>query len=114
MYLQYTLLKIRKKSIWKFTFSKYHVHCLYLFQTSQTANQYQNTCHYMANCLYLHDSYITKFDFVNYAFANLVAARLYLFLYNSCHFVIFNFRGCFHRLLLVQYDDERPIKSLLS
>ena len=27
------LLKIRKKTIWKFTFSKYHVHCLYLFKT---------------------------------------------------------------------------------
>ena len=27
---------------------------------------------YMANCLYLHDSYITKFDFMNYAFAKLV------------------------------------------
>ena len=32
----------------------------------------------MANCLYLHDSYITKFDFVNYAFANLVVAWLYV------------------------------------
>ena len=30
----------------------------------------------MANCLYLHDSYITKFDFVNYAFANLIVALL--------------------------------------
>ena len=30
----------------------------------------------MANGLYLHDSYITKFDFVNYAFANLVVAWL--------------------------------------
>ena len=28
----------------------------------------------MANCSYLHDSYITKFDFMNYAFAKLVAA----------------------------------------
>ena len=32
----------------------------------------------MANCLYLHDSYITKFDFVNYAFAKLVVAWLYM------------------------------------
>ena len=31
----------------------------------------------MANCLYLHDSYITKFDFMNYAFAKLVVAWLY-------------------------------------
>ena len=31
----------------------------------------------MANCLYLHDSYITNLDFVNYAFANFVVAWLY-------------------------------------
>ena len=31
MYIQHMLLKIRKKTIWKFTFSKYHVHCLYVF-----------------------------------------------------------------------------------
>ena len=29
----------------------------------------------MANCLYLHDSFITKFDFMNYAFAKLVVRR---------------------------------------
>ena len=28
----------------------------------------------MANWLYLHDSYINKFDFMNYAFAKLVVA----------------------------------------
>ena len=28
MYLQHMLLKIRRKTIGKFTFSKYHVHCL--------------------------------------------------------------------------------------
>ena len=31
----------------------------------------------MANSLYLNDSYITKFDLVNYAFAKLVVAWLY-------------------------------------
>ena len=31
VYLQHMLLKIRKKTIWKFTFYKYHVRCLYLF-----------------------------------------------------------------------------------
>ena len=30
----------------------------------------------MANCLYLHDSYLTKFDFMNYAFAKLVVVWL--------------------------------------
>ena len=28
----------------------------------------------MTNCLYLHDNYITKFDFLDYAFAKLVVA----------------------------------------
>ena len=31
VYLQHMILKIRKKTILKFTFSKFHVHCLYLF-----------------------------------------------------------------------------------
>ena len=30
----------------------------------------------MANCLYIDDSYITKFDFKNYDFAKLVVAWL--------------------------------------
>ena len=29
---------------------------------------------YTANCLYLHDSFTTKFDIMNYAFAKLVPA----------------------------------------
>ena len=33
----------------------------------------------MANCLYLHDRYTTKFYFMNYVFAKLVVASLYLF-----------------------------------
>ena len=32
----------------------------------------------MANCLYLHDSYTTKFDLMNYAFSKLVVAWLYV------------------------------------
>ena len=31
----------------------------------------------MANCLYLHESNITKFDFVNHAFAKLVVGSIY-------------------------------------
>ena len=38
VYLQHMLLKTRSKIVWKFTFSKYHVHSLYLIYTSQTAN----------------------------------------------------------------------------
>ena len=30
--------------------------------------------------IYLHDSYITKFDFMNYAFAKLLLERLYIFM----------------------------------
>ena len=30
----------------------------------------------ITSCSYLHDSYITKFDFMNYAFAQLLLARL--------------------------------------
>ena len=41
----------------------------------------------MANCLYLHDSYITKFDFMIYAFAKLVVAWLNKF---DCQFQIVN------------------------
>ena len=33
---------------------------------------------HLSNCLYLHDSCITKFDFMNYAFAKLVVAWLYV------------------------------------
>ena len=59
---------------------------IYIFQVScplslplfniPTANQYQNSCHSIANCLYLQDSYISKFDFMNYLYANLVVAWL--------------------------------------
>ena len=31
-----------------------------------------------ANCLYLHDSFISKFEFMNYLFANLLVAWLYI------------------------------------
>ena len=38
----------------------------------------------MAHYLYLHDSYITKFDFMNYDLAKLVVAWLYLPYTNLC------------------------------
>ena len=41
----------------------------------------------MANCLYLHDSYITKFDFVNYAFANLIVAWLQKLFWNKIEYM---------------------------
>ena len=75
MYQQHMLLKLRKPFL-KDTFIKNHVHSLCLFKISQSAYEYLNTCHYMVNCLYLHDSYTTRFDSMNYAFAKLVVAWL--------------------------------------
>ena len=37
----------------------------------------KETSHYTTNCLHFHESYISKFDFMNYLFANLVVAWLY-------------------------------------
>ena len=68
MYQQNMLMKLIKP-ILKYTLYKYHVHWLSSFKSSQTANQYK-----IPACLYLHDSYIIKFDFMNYAFARLVVA----------------------------------------
>ena len=38
----------------------------------------------MVNCLYLHDSYITEFDYMNYAFAKKVLALLYYWPFLLC------------------------------
>ena len=37
---------------------------------------FNNSCYSTANCLYLHDSYISKFEFVNYLFADLLVLWL--------------------------------------
>ena len=37
------------------------------------------------NCLYLHDSYISKFEFMNYHYANLLVAWLYVL--TNCTYV---------------------------
>ena len=68
------LLETRKKTIGKFTFIMSIVFAF--FKYPKTANQYWNICHYMANCLYLHDGYITKFKFMNYLFADLLVVWL--------------------------------------
>ena len=52
----------------------YNVTSIMSIGFAPTVNQFNNTCHFIANCLYLHGSYITKFDFINYAFAKLVVA----------------------------------------
>ena len=68
VYQQYMLLKLRKH-ILKYTQNKYHVHLLSSFKHLKLP--------YLSlygKCLYLHDSYIIKFDFMNYAFVKLVVA----------------------------------------
>ena len=69
MYQQHLLLKLRKP-ILKYTLNKYNVHWL----SSICLSVLEYLSLYMANFLYLHDSYITKFDFMNYATAKLVVA----------------------------------------
>ena len=64
MYQQHMLLKLRKP-ILKITLNKYHVYWLSSFKR-----------HYMANCLYLHDSYISELEFMNHLFANLLVVWL--------------------------------------
>ena len=68
MYQQHMLLKLRKPFL-KYTLNKYHVHWLSSFKHLKLLISIK-----MANCLCLHDSYISKFDFMNYAFAKLVVA----------------------------------------
>ena len=78
MYQQHLLLKIRKPVL-KYTLNKYHVPWLSSFKHLGLPISIKLpgslTC-YLANCLYLNDSYITKFDFLNYAFAKLLLAWL--------------------------------------
>ena len=62
MYQQHMLLKLRKP-ILKYTLNKYHVHWLSSFKHLKLPI----STYKMANCIYFHDSYITKFDFTNYA-----------------------------------------------
>ena len=54
--------------------NKYYSHWLSSFKHLKLPISIKIPVTIMANCLYLHDSYITKFDFMNYAFANLVVA----------------------------------------
>ena len=70
VYLQHMLLKIRKKTIWKITFSKYHVHS---FKHPKLPISIK-----IPVCLYLHDNSISKFEFMNYLFANLLVVWLYV------------------------------------
>ena len=72
MFQQHMLLKL-SKSILKYTLNKYHVHW---FSSLKHLKLIINIKIPVTNCLYLHGSYTTKFDFVNYTFANLLVAWL--------------------------------------
>ena len=65
------LLKLRKP-IFKYTLNKYHVHWFSSFKHLKLPISFKLP---VIICLYLHDSYITKFDFMIYAFDKLVVAR---------------------------------------
>ena len=62
------LLKLRKP-ILKYTQNKYHVHWLSSLKHLDLPISIK-----IPVTIYLHDSYITKFDFINYVFAKLVVA----------------------------------------
>ena len=64
-------LRILRKHILKYTLNKYHVHWLSSFKHLKLPISIK-----MANFSYLHDSYITKFDLMNNAFAKLLVAWL--------------------------------------
>ena len=48
-----------------------------VFTSFKHPNHYQNSCHSTANCSYLHDSYLSKFEFIYYLFANPLVVWLY-------------------------------------
>ena len=64
---QHMLLKLRKPFL-KFTLNKNHVHWLSSFKHLNLPISIKIP----VTIVYLHDSYTTKFDFMNYAFAKLV------------------------------------------
>ena len=65
-----------KETYFEIYTKKYHVNWLSSFKHLKLPISIKIFVTNMANCLYLHDSYVTKFDFVNHAFANLESAWL--------------------------------------
>ena len=70
MYQQHMLLKLRKPTL-KYTLNKYNVRWRSSFKHLKLPISIK-----IPVTIYLHDSYIIKFDFVNYAFGKLVVAWL--------------------------------------
>ena len=58
-----------KENFLKYTLNKYHVHWLSSFKHLKLPISIK-----VPLTIYLHDSYIAKFDFMNYAFSKLVVA----------------------------------------
>ena len=76
MYQQHMLLKLRKPIL------KYTLNIGFLSSLKHLKLQIsiKIPVTIWLNCLYLHGSHITKFDFMNYAFAKQVVAWLYIIL----------------------------------
>ena len=80
MYLQHLLLKIRK-TVLKFTSipsTMSIVFASFKHLELPISIKISHICHYTANCLLynLHDSYISKFELMNYFFDHLLVACL--------------------------------------
>ena len=73
MYHQHMFLKLRKPVL-KYTQNKYNVYWLSSFKHINLPISIKILVTSRQFFLYLHDSYIIKFDFMNYAFARLVVA----------------------------------------
>ena len=73
MYQQHMLLKLRKH-ILKYTPNKYYVNLLSSFKHLKLPISIKIPLTVWQFFLYLHDSCITKFDFMNYDFAKLLVA----------------------------------------
>ena len=73
MYQQYMLLKFRKPFL-KYTLNKHHVHWLSSFKHLKLPISIKIPVTIWQTFYILEDSYITKFDFMDYAFAKLVVA----------------------------------------
>ena len=56
-----------KETYFEIYIKKYHVHWLSSYKHLKLPISIKIPFHYVANCLYLHDSFITKFEFMNYA-----------------------------------------------
>ena len=75
MYQQNMLLKLREP-ILKYTLNKYHVHLLSSFKHLKLPISIKMPV-IIWQIVYINMTAITKFDFMNYAFAQLVVAWLY-------------------------------------